>query len=332
MIRKKKKQHYVPQFYLRNFSCNDGDKKKINIYNVNNNRFIENVPIKTQAQENYFYGEDERLEDVLGDMENVVAPIIHKIIENNKVPDFHSVEYIDLIVFILFSLFRTKKTIENFEEIVDKSLRNILRHHKDYSKMIDDGYFGYENSAAHSLKMAYEGLPFVYRLKLKIIKNESNIDFATCDNPVIIYNQFLESRKVEGGISGLAMKGVMLFLPISSRSCIFLYDYRMYKVGFKRDEIIFTKNENDIKSINTLSLLNSNQNVFYSDASQQKILKELALKAERYIKPGKIILEETDLPVDETGKKRLLIDHYQTSLRIGMKLSFVRETKKAKKL
>ena len=55
----KKRQHYVPRFYLKNFSINS-EGKAIGIYNVEKCKFIPSGSLKSQAYENYFYGEDEK--------------------------------------------------------------------------------------------------------------------------------------------------------------------------------------------------------------------------------------------------------------------------------
>ncbi|HEX2983013.1 MAG TPA: DUF4238 domain-containing protein, partial [Ignavibacteriales bacterium] len=58
----RKNQHFVPQFYLRNFSEN---KKSLCDYNLSNNKYIKNASIKDMASQNYFYGKDENIEKLL---------------------------------------------------------------------------------------------------------------------------------------------------------------------------------------------------------------------------------------------------------------------------
>ena len=48
-MNKKKKQHYVPQFYLRNFTRQDN---KFTLINLKTNSIIENAPCKDQCYEN----------------------------------------------------------------------------------------------------------------------------------------------------------------------------------------------------------------------------------------------------------------------------------------
>lgn len=79
----KKKQHFVPKLLLRHFS-NKIKKAKINIFNVETEFYRVNCPLDSQAQEDYFYGEDKVIEDALGKIEDSAAPIIAEIIKEKK--------------------------------------------------------------------------------------------------------------------------------------------------------------------------------------------------------------------------------------------------------
>lgn len=58
----KKNQHFIPQFYLRNFSYYSNGKE-IGIYVPTINFFKNDVAIKHQGSKNFFYGKDEIIED-----------------------------------------------------------------------------------------------------------------------------------------------------------------------------------------------------------------------------------------------------------------------------
>ncbi|WP_394261826.1 DUF4238 domain-containing protein [Moraxella boevrei] len=59
MITDKKNQHYVPKFYLRNFSYNNNGKQ-IGLFNLKSEKFFVNVPLKNEASKNFFTAEMER--------------------------------------------------------------------------------------------------------------------------------------------------------------------------------------------------------------------------------------------------------------------------------
>lgn len=82
----KKNQHYVPQFHFKNFSVNE-NRKTINLFNIPSNKFIENkANIRHQSSEDWFYGKDLILENVLEHFETQTSSIIKKIIDLNYVP------------------------------------------------------------------------------------------------------------------------------------------------------------------------------------------------------------------------------------------------------
>ena len=49
-MEKKKRQHYVPQFYLRNFVREDN---KFTIFNIKSEKIIENAPYRKQCYEDF---------------------------------------------------------------------------------------------------------------------------------------------------------------------------------------------------------------------------------------------------------------------------------------
>ena len=69
-----KKHHFVPKFYLTNFSPTAG--RSINIYNIPSDRNIINGSLKNQCYVNRFYGENSRVEYALSLIEGAAARLI----------------------------------------------------------------------------------------------------------------------------------------------------------------------------------------------------------------------------------------------------------------
>ena len=85
MTTKKKNQHYIPKFYLKNFSF-ENNNKQVGLFNVNNQKFIQRAKLKTQGSKNFFYGSDGFIEDSLALIENTIAKTIKRIILSGKLP------------------------------------------------------------------------------------------------------------------------------------------------------------------------------------------------------------------------------------------------------
>ena len=80
----KKKQHFIPRFYLRFFS--NENKKTIGIWHIQKELFIHSGNLRNQAYQNNFYGKDSVIEDALAKIESIVSFIFKNIINKRKLP------------------------------------------------------------------------------------------------------------------------------------------------------------------------------------------------------------------------------------------------------
>lgn len=88
----RREHHYIPQFYLRNFST-DNEKSKIGIYNLNNSVFSYKAQIRHQAKEKLFYGNDDIVESGLGNLESKVSHLIRDLIEKHLTPETDTIRH-----------------------------------------------------------------------------------------------------------------------------------------------------------------------------------------------------------------------------------------------
>src|SRR5690606_6295268 len=136
---KRKNQHFVPQFYLKNFS-NNGDEKTINLFNPSKELFVHGAPIRNQSSKNFFYGKDGRVEEGLSQIENILAPKIAEITKTNNLPRKHSDEHISILIFMILNDLRNPTHIEQI---------------KGYSKLANRE-FGLENSKDSLPEISHE--------------------------------------------------------------------------------------------------------------------------------------------------------------------------------
>lgn len=102
----KKRQHFISQFLLRNFS-QKSNNKVIHLHNKKTNKTVENAPIKSQAQESYFYGIDTAFEDFLSHSECKASEAIKNIISEEKLPEQKTKANSFLLHFVMMYAFRT---------------------------------------------------------------------------------------------------------------------------------------------------------------------------------------------------------------------------------
>lgn len=230
-MEKKKRQHYVPQFYLRNFVREDN---KFTIFNIKSEKIIENAPYRKQCYEDYYYGDDEVWEEKLGAIESSAALIIAKINkQSNYYPDVEEIKI--LKKFILYQRYRTIRNKDNLlnmrwdgaKTYVEMNLRkegkyvweNTLKVlKKEFEKRYD------RIIPQQALEITANLLDNIEDLKLLIIQyNNKTHNLISSDNPVIFYNPFYK-RAV-----GLINAGLIILLPISPSKLIVILIPRCIK-------------------------------------------------------------------------------------------------------
>lgn len=152
---KKKKQHFVPQFYMRNFST-DNEKKLVSIFHLGTGKRIDNVPAKDQNYGDYFYGKDGKLEDSLGILESGASNAISKIIAEQKLPERFSEDAIALHLFSLFQANRTPAAAAELNESWAKAIKEILKEEPALKDDLDDVTVEFANAPATALKLVAE--------------------------------------------------------------------------------------------------------------------------------------------------------------------------------
>jgi len=326
----RKKQHYVPRFYLKNFS-NSLEGKSIGIFNIETEKFIPAGNLRGQAYKDYFYGKDGKLEDALGRIEGSASKIINNIIESKTYPVKDSEEHIIILTFTIFLQTRTQYAVDQGNEMADKIFKTIFYKDERLKDSVDDIKINIRNAPQNILGIAAMCIPITFDLSYKILYNKCNVGLLTSDNPVVFYNQFLESRKTIGSNVGFSTKGLQIFLPISPLFAIIFYDGGVYAVGNKKDKIIELHNDSDITQLNCLQILNSNDIVYFNESLSQKHIIDMFRRIKKNRRKAKAFVHEYPGQIEQDGRMRSLILSHGHDIRIGLNLSFIRVIKRAKK-
>jgi Protein of unknown function (DUF4238) len=326
----KKKQHYVPRFYLKNFSL-DNLKKEIRIFNINSSKFIPSGSLKNQAYGDYFYGRDLKIENSLKVLEDISAPIIQNIIIQNSVPSIESREYQTLLTFLLSLEARTPYKVDQLNEFADKLVKAAIKNSR-LAPNLNLNAFSIDivDPSKFALRNALLGLPLVLDLGLKVAINNTQEPFITSDNPVVLYNQFLESRKKYGSNTGLACQGLELFLPISPRHLLVFFDRDIYKVGCRKNIAINVNNVGDVNNLNSLQCINAKENLYFNDEISEIQIRQLMNQSIRLRRKTKANVDKPiALKTDKVGK--FPFHMYGTDIKCSLSLSFIHLLKNAKK-
>lgn len=281
---KKKRHHYIPRFYLKRFSVNNVGKF-LGLYNLNNRKFIQNAPLKSQAYENFLYGEDDEIENALSEMESNVSKMFNYWTEEKLLypPPTETSGFKILKRFILYQIFRTPESGADLMENLNQGLKTILKEIQlDFWEKIRDYTFVHENPVILGLFRSIKHEHLLEFLDCRFLVNLSSIPFVTSDSPVILYNQLMEKADNYMGAISLAAKGLQVFYPIHPRLMICLYDSSVYEFGGGCENCSFTESVEEIHQLNGLQLANCKSQLFFDDLISEEYIGDLCKRFEEY--------------------------------------------------
>lgn len=319
----KKKQHYVPRFYLKLFSW--GDKKAINIYNIRSQKPIWGGSLKDQCYETYFYGKDLVFENAFGDLESAASRVINQIIRRKSAQEQSTQEHRTILTHALLQRARTKYAAEADEEMGDTLIKTIMgeggtliREEPDQAEIKND------NPTALPLATMALIIPVAMDLMYKVLVNKTSLSFITSDCPVVLYNRACEQSKVMSHI-GLASKGLEIIFPLSPKHILLFYDERIYKVGARKQRFAYVNVENDVRQFNDLQWLNAHENIYFNDRSLYPEILRGASKniKKRHTKKAYINKYQGDTRAD--GMQSTLLHVHRSVLNIGMNIHCIKQ-------
>lgn len=316
----KKKQHFVSQFLLKEFSVKD-NTKVINLYNRQTDKLVENAPIKTQAQEPYFYGMDSTFEDYLSHFEGKASGILRMVIKDKTLPHYSHKNYGILLHFIMLFAFRTKSSVNQTEERINSAVKALSKYISELNEIDFDQYrIVHPEPAAFNLASYIDNWVITYDLNLALIINKTEDDFFISDNPFVIYNPLMLKRQFYGLANGLANNGLIILFPISKKEYLIFYDSWAYTTT-ENERLIELDKKIDIENINLLQSISSDKIIYYSkksDADKVKKISTLALKN----KLDKYVNEVSEHPFKKGAKIML---SYYIEHKLTPNLSFIKE-------
>ncbi|MCB6804810.1 DUF4238 domain-containing protein [Veillonella parvula] len=235
------KQHYVPQFFLRFFGWKGKKKYLINIYNIQNLINHENVCVEDICREEYFYGEDGIIETDLAKLETEWASNFRRVIDGRRHTLLPKIK-VSIYKFIAYQLLRTLSAKKYLDDSIT-GLEDLLRYKGIKLQPL-------KKDIKILLSMPDEVYEAIRDLNSVIIDNTTDVDFIISDNPCICTNIFTNIA------IGLKLIGTIIFIPISPKRLLLLYDRKSVNLKLMNYRII---NKEEINSINSYQYINANQ-------------------------------------------------------------------------
>lgn len=319
-----RKQHFVPQFYLRNFSL---DEKKIGIssYNHKADKFFVDVPIKSQAYKSYIYGEDGLIEKDLSVFEArisaLIADPINKINQPSNPEDFNLLKE-----FVLIQQSRTFKAGTEALATINTAFDASRPFLKKKDQLPKDIYISHKYPTLLSLYHALDHAYLMGHLAMKSIVNMSKLSFITSDNPIASYNTWMEQQNYYAGATALAAKGLQIFLPIAPRLTYCFYDPYIYQLGDPDKGFVETTSETDVHQLNALQYLFSDSQLFFSEKILSQIYIKDLVKESNHLRVSGRPISKVFTTRNEAGKETNTIFNSFLDPHFGLELPFIQLT------
>lgn len=258
----KKKQHYVPRFYMKRFADTNG---KFYLFNLKTEKNVGLVPFKNQCYVDYFYGKDKTLEEKLSLLEANWDVTFQSLLESNYTDSNIAI----VKDFSIFQLGRTKETIENETSLMSKMIEHRLTCILEGNNILNDktliraqklAYEKAENlSSVNKVLCTYEKLRnSIDDLEFLHIRFNTTKKLISSDCPVILLNQYTPLNV------GFGMIGLAILIPITPNDVFVLYDKKIYP-RYSKTKFIEIKSDYFVKKINALSYANANKIIYSFD-------------------------------------------------------------------
>jgi len=272
-----KNQHYVPKVYLKAFSPDGPDGKRLHLFNLARGQAILNAPIRGQCSRDYFYGQAPEVEEVFRETEGLYGCILRRLAEHDAdvtsvLAPLRDIAYLQLV--------RTDKALGTakhyFETTHNLAYAGRIVPPKD--ELPPDWVMA--SDAVEHWRSTVERLD---DLASAVVVNDTPSRFITSDNPAVLTNR-LYCQKMRRTDFGVGNAGAILFLPLTPRLGFIAWDRHSYQpVGRVRGRIPLRRSA-DVAVLNALQVLNCRDNLYFSEAGDVDALAVVA----RTASPGRV--------------------------------------------
>lgn len=322
-----KSHHYVPQFLLRHFASEPGGRY-VRMFHIRSRRHVERASIRDQCARDYLYGKEPELEKALCALEGAASNVIRRIIDDGVVPELFTNEYLHFLIFLMFQWGRTPAAGARHEAMMTAFVRQFAKTHPglpdELRPHIDQVVAKFSNPIANTLKFAATQFLVVADLRLKILRNRSNVDFVISDAPAVLHNQWCRRVK-EWGSTGLACSGLQIFLPLSPSHLAVLYDTDVYEAGDPLADVVDVADDDEVAAYNRLQLASAENCLFYKSAATAVHIDAMPIDARQDREGVKGARFEADDQKDRENKRSFLVQVSHVPLNVDLKQGVLRQ-------
>lgn len=261
------KDHFVPRHYLRRFTI--GGSEEIMATQISPYRFLGKKGLGAVCREVGFYEGDEALNKLIWTSENDFAPVLLRVVENEN---FNEPELVALRWLAVTLYLRTSKAAEAYKIFPKRICYEFVKHGIENGELPPPGGEWTEEmvdcEGVPGFLIKTVGIPCALEMQTlacKLLKAPDEASFITSDNPVHVLNQFCAKVEPLRNFAGFSKAGFQLSLPISPKLCLFFYDAKVYKVGFRRNRVV-QLSADDVEIVNALQIQSADESVYFNEA------------------------------------------------------------------
>jgi len=268
----KKRQHYVPRFYLKNFARKINPKTyQIQCFDKFEFEQFE-ATISDVSVEKFFYDIQEPtiIENILSFLESEFARVLNKIIREKSIDNLTGTDFTIMSCYIFIQHERTKSARIRNTQIAELVYKDLFENKpelglpllealsEDYKKWLFESrgkkaqiklmfsLFS-EIEGAKSVNPAKE----IFKLDWILGKSNTKFEFYTSDHPIFIHNPDRKEVPLQGyGQYAFYSSGVRIYFPISPELCLIIYDGKTYTNAKKLGTKLWIDND-ELDWINT---------------------------------------------------------------------------------
>ena len=287
------RQHFIPQFYLKNFG------NIIYCYDKKNKTKFATNPKNIAVKSDFYGGEYEEfpsLEKEFSKIENNHSHAIKNLIKKKNYYSLNHMDKLNVCGFLGFQYLRGEQQKIDIKLMTDATLD--IMFHKIIPKELkialsEDSITAFQ---LNIIKDFRKFAVFFFKMNLIVFENHTNIPFWTSDNPLAKQNEY---DKHPFGTLGVLNRGIEIHVPLTPTLCIVAYDptvfkYKIETQGFYEKQAVIREN---------FLQLRSSSRFIYSDTNRFHIIKSMLDNNPRYRNDN----SKFEYFKKKTGKNEMLI-------------------------
>ena len=243
--------------YLRAFTAG-GDNKIINIFNIDRDGYIADAPVRSQCSGDYFYGQDQRLDDAIRHVEETYGAEARSLIAGCSTLSRKSAFV--LRSFWVLQHLRTEAASVRFAQMT-RQLADAIGEGEGFAMSIKE-------AVLLAMSFYVDQLQCTDDLDICVVRNISGVPFITSDDPAVLTNRWHFHRQWHLTRSfGLGSTGMIGLRPLSEDLLCVLYDPELYELA-SVNGFLETASSDDVAMLNEHQILNYHANLYARDANE----------------------------------------------------------------